>query len=275
MDERELNAMLELDEYHWWYRGRRLILLAELSRLPLPSPARVLDAGCGSGRTLIELRRFGEASGIELSPQAADIARSRGGLEIKVGRLEELPWDEDTFDLVTCMDVIEHTPDDRVTLRELRRVCKPGGWLFVTVPAYQALWSPHDEVNHHYRRYVRPMLRAAAVEAGWQVNRMSSFNTLLLAPAAAVRVLQRYRYRSVDESYTTELKLGPPWLNRVLERPMRWEAGWLAKGHTFAAGLSLMAVFQNPGVQVDADGADHGNGLRSAGAAPRADATRR
>jgi SAM-dependent methyltransferase len=274
MDERELNAMLELDEYHWWYRGRRLILLAELSRLPLPRPARVLDAGCGSGRTLLELRRLGDASGIELSPQAAEIARSRSGLEIKVGRLEELPWDEDTFDLVTCMDVIEHTPDDRVTLRELRRVCKPGGWLFVTVPAYQALWSPHDEVNHHYRRYVRPMLRAAAVEAGWEVSRMSSFNTLLLAPAATVRVLQRYRYRSVDESYTTELKLGPAWLNRVLERPMRWEARWLARGHTLAAGLSLMALLRNPGVQVDAGEADTGDG-RGIGAAARADATRR
>ena len=144
-----------------WRESLGRHLLAELSRLPLPRPARVLDAGCGSGRTLLELRRLGDASGIELSPQAAEIARSRSGLEIKVGRLEELPWDEDTFDLVTCMDVIEHTPDDRVTLRELRRVCKPGGWLFVTVPAYQALWSPHDEVNHHYRRYVRPMLRAA------------------------------------------------------------------------------------------------------------------
>src|SRR5437868_366290 len=224
MDERLMKVMLEVDEHHWWYRGRRRIIRAELDRLPLPRPAVVLDAGCGSGRTLEELVDYGEVHGIELDPEAAGVARGRGHGEVQIGRLEALPWPDQIFDLITCLDVIEHTPDDRLTLRELRRVCKPGGWLLVTVPAYQALWSPHDEANHHHRRYVRPMLRAAAVEAGWEVSRMSSFNTLLLAPAATVRVLQRYRYRSVDESYTTELKLGPAWLNRVLERPMRWEA---------------------------------------------------
>ena len=98
------------------------------------------------------------------------MARGRGDGEVRIGRLEELPWDGATFDLITCLDVIEHTPDDRLTLRELRRVCKPGGWLLVTVPAYQALWSLHDEANHHYRRYARGTLRAAALEAGWSVR---------------------------------------------------------------------------------------------------------
>ena len=89
-------------------------------------------------------------------PAAARWARSQ------VGRLEELPWEDGTFDLITCLDVIEHVPDDVAALAELRRVCRPGGWLLVTVPAYQALWSRHDEANHHYRRYSRAALRAAA-----------------------------------------------------------------------------------------------------------------
>jgi SAM-dependent methyltransferase len=246
MDEREHRAMLQFDEHHWWYRGRRHILLAILNELPLPADARVLDAGCGSGRTLEELRRFGAASGIELSPEAAEIARGRGGLDIRIGRLEELPWEAETFDLITCMDVIEHTPDDRATLRELRRVAKPGGWLIVTVPAYQALWSPHDVANHHYRRYVRRMLGPAARESGWQVCRMTSFNSLLLAPAALVRISQRWRQPVVDGDYKPELRLGPAWLNSTLEQAMRWEAGWLAKGRTLPAGLSLLAVLRNP-----------------------------
>src|SRR5436305_1985034 len=125
--------------------------------------------------------------GIELDPDAAAVARSRGVGEVQVGRLEELPWGPGAFDLITCLDVIEHTPDDRVTLAELRRVCKPGGWLLVTVPAYQALWSRHDEANHHFRRYNRRMLRAVAQAAGWEVERLTSFNSVLLAPAAAVR----------------------------------------------------------------------------------------
>lgn len=239
-----MKAMLDVDEHHWWYRGRRRIIRAELDRLPLPARARVLDAGCGSGRTLEELVPYGEVHAIELNPQAADVARARGRGEVKVGRLEELPWDQDTFDLITCLDVIEHTPEDRATLRELRRVCKPGGWLLLTVPAYQGLWSVHDEANHHYRRYARRTLRCAALEAGWTVARMTSFNTLLLAPAAAVRILQRHRRSNGD--YAPELRLGPAWLNALLEGALRIEAKWLARGRTLPVGLSLMAVLQNP-----------------------------
>jgi SAM-dependent methyltransferase len=242
MDQLLMKTMLDVDEHHWWYRGRRRIIRSELDRLPLPQAARVLDAGCGSGRTLEELEPYGEVHGIELDPQAAEFARSRGVGEVQIGRLEDLPWPDATFDLITCLDVIEHTPDDRATLTELRRVCKPGGWLLVTVPAYQALWSMHDDANHHYRRYSRSTLRAAAHDSGWQLHRMTSFNSLLLAPAAAVRLAQR---RAPNSEYTPEIRLGPTWLNALLERPLRIEARWLARGRTLPAGLSLMAIMEN------------------------------
>jgi SAM-dependent methyltransferase len=245
MDERLMQAMLEVDEHHWWYRGRRKIVRAELDRLPLRAGARVLDAGCGSGRTLQELTGYGEVSGIELDPDAAAVAASKGYGEVQVGRLEELPWEDATFELITCLDVIEHTPDDRATLMELRRVARPGGWLLVTVPAYQALWSLHDAANHHYRRYGRRALRQAAVETGWRIHRVTSFNSILLPPAAAVRLAQRRR--QPDSDYTPQLGLGPAWLNEVLERPLRLEARWLARGGTLPAGLSLLAVLENPG----------------------------
>jgi SAM-dependent methyltransferase len=244
MDEKLMKTMLDVDEHHWWYRGRRRIIRSELDRLPLPSDACILDAGCGSGRTLEELRDYGEVHAVELSSDAAEYARARGPFDVRIGRLEELPWEPGTFDLITCLDVIEHTPDDRATLIELRRVCKPGGWLLVTVPAYQALWSEHDEANHHYRRYARSSLRSAAIEAGWRLDRLTSFNSLLLAPAAAVRLAQRRR-RS-NGNHTPNLKLGPEWLNGLLERPLQAEARWLSRGRTLPAGLSLMAVLQNP-----------------------------
>jgi SAM-dependent methyltransferase len=245
MDERLMNAMLELDDRHWWYRGRRRIIRAELDRLPLPANASVLDAGCGSGRTLEELSPYGDVYGIELDPGAADVARARGRGEVQIGRLEALPWEDGRFDLITCLDVIEHTPDDRVTLRELRRVSRPGGFLLVTVPAYQGLWSTHDVANHHYRRYSRSRLRAAARDAGWGLVRMTSFNGLLLAPAAAVRLAERRRLREPDSDYKPELTLGPDWLNSLLEQPLRIEARWLASGRTMPAGLSLLAVLEN------------------------------
>jgi SAM-dependent methyltransferase len=245
MDATLMKATLAVDEHHWWYRGRRRIIRAELDRLSLPAGARVLDAGCGSGRTLQELVHYGEVSGIELNAEAAELARSRGHGEVQIGRLEDLPWPDASFDLITCLDVVEHVPDDAAALAELLRVCRPGGWLLVTVPAYQALWSLHDEANHHYRRYGRRSLRAAATTAGWHVERLSSFNSLLLAPAAAVRLAQRRL--GTHNGYTNDLALGPAWLNDVLERPLALEASWLARGRTLPMGLSLLAVLRRPG----------------------------
>lgn len=249
MDQRLIQTMLDVDEYHWWYRGRRRIIRAELDRLPLKAGARILDAGCGSGRTLQELADYGDVSGLELNADAAEVARARG-FDVEIGRLEALPWEDERFDLITCLDVIEHTPDDGVALRELLRVCSPGGWLLATVPAYQALWSYHDEVNHHYRRYERASLRAAVTEAGWFLKRMTSFNTLLFPPAAAVRIAQRRLRRNGNgpQDANFDLHIGPPWLNGVLERPLMMEASWLRRGRTLPAGLSLLAVVRKPPV---------------------------
>jgi SAM-dependent methyltransferase len=230
--------MITTDDRHWWYRGRRRVLRATLDGLVLPSPCRILDAGCGSGRTLDELAGYGEARGVDLSPAAVEATRARGH-DAQLAAVEDLPFPDASFDLVTCLDVIEHTPDDRRTLSELRRVTRPGGVLVVTVPAHPALWSAHDVANLHYRRYTRRALIAAAVEADWGVARETYFNAALLAPAAVVRLVRR-RARSRQ----SELGLTPPALDRVLEWPSRAEAALLRGGGRLPVGLSLLAVLR-------------------------------
>ena len=239
-----MKQAIEVEDHHWWYKGRRRVIRAELDRLPLPERASILDAGCGSGRTLVELVDYGTVSGIELDAEAAHMARGRGLGDVVAGRLEELPWPDQSFDLIACLDVIEHTPDDHRTLSELLRVCRPGGFLLVTVPAYQALWSAHDEFNHHYRRYSRRTLSQAAGAAGWAVVRMTAFNSLLLAPAAAVRLARRNL--SPANGPANDLHAAPAWLNTALEQPLRLEAGWLRHGRTLPMGLSLLAVVRRP-----------------------------
>jgi SAM-dependent methyltransferase len=263
MDQELMRATLEVEDDHWWYRGRRRIIRAELDRLALPRPADVLDAGCGSGRTLLELVDYGRVSGIELDPEVAAVARERGLGEVVQGRLEALPWAEDSFDLITCLDVIEHTPDDRETLAALYRVCRPGGFLLVTVPAHQFLWSAHDVYNHHYRRYSRRTLQEAARAAGWSVARMSAFNSVLFAPAAVVRLARRGAAGTAGAAGVgdagsggakgsgsrgpgDDLYTGPRWLNDVLEGPLRLEADWLRRGRTLPLGLSLLTALRKP-----------------------------
>ncbi len=243
MTHNEMQAMLSSDEEHWWYRGRRRVLRAELDRLPLAPDPRLLDAGCGSGRTLDELATYGRVSGIDLSQTAVAAARRRGHDDVRLATVEEIPFPDATFDVVTCLDVIEHTHDDQLTLAELLRVTRPGGLLLATVPAYQALWSAHDTANLHYRRYDRSSLRTAAGGAGWDVVSDTYFNGLLLAPAAAVRFASRWRHQT-----HSDLEVTPQILNGVLELPLRLESRLLAAGSRLPAGLSLLTVLRRPAV---------------------------
>jgi SAM-dependent methyltransferase len=239
----ETSAMIEHEDSHWWYRGRRRIVEDELEHVHLPAAARVLDAGCGSGRMLDALSRYGEVSGLDTNSDSVALARRRGYEDVHEGIVERLPWADETFDLITMLDVLEHTADDRMVLRELHRVSRPGGYLLVTVPAYQALWANHDVLNQHHRRYSRGTLRASALSVGWSVQRMTFFNSLLLAPAAAVRFSQRLR-RQPPEEHRSDVEIGPEWLYPVLELPLRAEARWLRRGRTLPAGLSLLALLR-------------------------------
>jgi SAM-dependent methyltransferase len=241
----EFDALVGYDEHHWWYVGRRRVLHAVLGKLELPPGAEVLDAGCGSGRTMDDLRRYGTVHGFDLNPLGVEHARGRGHAEVQVARVEEIPFPDGSFGLITCLDVIEHTPDDVRSLTELLRVARPGGWLVATVPAYQLLWSSHDVANHHYRRYRRPMLRRAAQSAGWEPASWTYFNSLLFLPGAVVRLAERLRPEEKRRP-KPHVAMTPSSLDGVLEWPMRLEAAMIHRGARLPVGMSLLMVFRKP-----------------------------
>jgi SAM-dependent methyltransferase len=230
------------EDRHWWYRGRRNVIDRVLDGLGLPAPARILDAGCGSGRNTVEIARRGTVTGVELSPTSVALARERNVGEVIEGSVLHMPFPPGGFDLAVCLDVVEHLEDDRAALTELRRVVAPGGALLVTVPAYQWLWSGHDVVNHHFRRYTRNSLRTVAEDAGWRQERTTYFNSLLLPVAILLRILDRISTRTTESSL--DLWVPPEPLNRMLERPMDMEAAAIARGGRIPAGLSLLSVFR-------------------------------
>ena len=229
------------EDRHWWYRGRRTVIEEVLSGLELRPGARILDAGCGSGRNMIELARRGTVTGLELSPTSVALARERDCGEVVEGSLLDMPFADGSFDLAVSLDVIEHLEDDLGAMRELRRVVAPGGALLVTVPAYQWLWSGHDVINHHYRRYTRRSVQAVAEQAGWRQVRTTYFNSLLLPVAILLRVLDRVNTRTTESSL--DLWVPPEPLNRLLELPLSLEAKLIRRGGRIPAGLSLLAVF--------------------------------
>jgi SAM-dependent methyltransferase len=230
----------QAEDRHWWYRGRRTVLDGVLDGLDLPQQARILDAGCGSGRNMVELASLGTVTGIELSQTSVALARERNRGKVVAGSILQMPFAEDSFDLAMSLDVIEHLEDDLAALRELRRVVAPGGALLVTVPAYQWLWSGHDEINHHHRRYTRRSLQRVAELAGWRQQRTTYFNSLLLPVAILLRILERVNTKTTESSL--DLWVPPEPLNWLLERPLALEAALIKAGGRIPAGLSLLAV---------------------------------
>ena len=232
----------QVEDRHWWYRGRRTVLERLIDGLGLPPNPRILDAGCGSGRNMVDLARRGPVTGVELSDTSVRIAREREQGEVIAGSVLEMPLEDASFELAVSLDVIEHLEDDVAALREMRRVVAPGGALLVTVPAYPWLWSGHDVINHHHRRYTGRSLRAAAEQAGWRQERTTYFNSLLLPVAIILRILDRFNSRTTESSL--DLWVPPAPVNWTLERPLALEAAVIAAGGRIPAGLSLLAVFR-------------------------------
>jgi SAM-dependent methyltransferase len=233
----------QAEDRHWWYRGRRTVLDGVIDGLGLPPRPRILDAGCGSGRNMVDLARYGTVTGVELSDTSVELARARGCGEVVAGSVLEMPFADDSFELAASLDVIEHLEDDLAALSELRRTVAPGGALLITVPAYQWLWSGHDEINHHHRRYTRRSLQRVGEQAGWQQVRTTYFNSVLLPVAIALRVLDRVNRAKTTES-SLDLWVPPEPLNWLLERPLAAEAALISRGGRIPAGLSLLAVFR-------------------------------
>jgi SAM-dependent methyltransferase len=232
----------QAEDRHWWYRGRRTVIERVLDGLGLPPHARILDAGCGSGRNMVELARRGTVTGVELSETSVGLARARERGEVLQGSVMQMPFADASFDLAVSLDVVEHLEDDLGALRELRRVVAPGGALLVTVPAYQWLWSGHDVINHHHRRYTRRSMQQVAERAGWRQVRTTYFNSLLLPVAILLRVLDRINTKTTESSL--DLWVPPEPLNRFLERPLTLEARMICRGGRIPAGLSLLTVFR-------------------------------
>ncbi len=228
---------------HWWFSARRHIIASLLDKYAAPFPStRVADVGCGMGASFPMLGRFGSVLGVDFSTTALALSRQRGHRRLVAAGLPFLPFADAHFDIVCAFDVIEHIEDDRAAARELWRVCRPGGLLVVTVPAYRWLWSEHDDINEHKRRYTRSELAACLTQIGCRVLKLSYMNTLLAPPLMAFRVLKNLLGRR-DRSAAPRSDVFPvaaP-VNAVLRAVFSSEAAWLRVAR-FPFGISLICV---------------------------------
>ncbi len=231
--------MASLEENHWWFAARRAIVESFIKQLRLPPDARILDAGCGTGGNLAMLGRHGQVHAMELDDQARQIANAKGVARVLSGRLpDNVPFSQEQFDLIALLDVLEHVDDDRNTLRVLGSLLKPGGYLLISVPAFPFLWSAHDEVHHHKRRYVLGELISKLEDAGLEIPYASYFNTVLFPLIFGARLVGKLRTR---KRVSSDLAMPNALINRLLFAVFSGERFVLGRG-SLPFGVSALAV---------------------------------
>jgi SAM-dependent methyltransferase len=238
MERAVYEQMAEYDQKHWWYRARREVLAELIRRLAdPPKDARILEIGCGTGHNLPMLGEFGAVDALELDDEARAMAEKRLGRAVMSAPLPELAGvPEHQYDLVGAFDVIEHIDDDRAALVSIASRLKPGGKFVMTVPAHQWMWSAHDVVNHHKRRYSKGALKRLVEGSPLKLERIGYFNSLLFPLAVAERLSSRMRGKE-----DVDLKLPSAPLNKALERCFAAERHLIAR-LPLPPGLSLFAV---------------------------------
>ncbi|WP_431974030.1 class I SAM-dependent methyltransferase [Micromonospora haikouensis] len=188
MEATEIRKLAALEDTHWWYRERRVLLARALRRLAVAGhvPGRALDVGAAGGGNTRVLRAHGwQPVALEYSAEGAGVARERG-LDVIRADARHLPLPSASLGLVTAFDILEHFDEDHLAAAEIRRTLRPGGVALIAVPADMALWSAHDVAVGHVRRYDRASLRTVVEKAGLVVDELWSWN-VLLRPVAAWR----------------------------------------------------------------------------------------
>ncbi len=235
--------MARAERDQWYFRSRRRVLSGLLDRLSPEGP--VLDVGCGPGGNGPLLAPWAPVCGVDRSAAAAKSSLTHGYATAVIADGGRLPFGGGAFRLVTCLDVLEHLPDARGAAGELVRVCRPGGLVVVTVPAFQWLWSAHDAALGHVRRYSRDEVGRLLTEAGLRLRRLTYCLLGAFVPAAAVRTFQRFSRREPLAAAKLQTDVGgfplPEPLNVLLARAFSQEARWVS-GHDLPVGLSVFAA---------------------------------
>ncbi len=239
MENELFDEMYKVETQHWWFVARRKIIASVIDDLNLGSNPRIMDAGCGNGDNLEFLSKYGELVAIEREDNALARAKSRQIGKVVKGELpDKFPSDiNKENDLIVLLDVLEHIDDDEKSLSMLKNWAKNDATLLITVPAYQFLWTKHDELHHHKRRYTAGQLKKIIENNGWKVNYISYFNSFLFPLAFLTRLKDKVFPPSKIDGLSVPNRI----INLLFEKIFSLEACIIGRC-SFPFGLSIIVV---------------------------------
>ena len=230
--------MFRVEETHWWYRALHKLIFDALEReLPDWREKTILDVGCGTGAILKQIGNADRNVGVDLAPEALAFCRERGLSNVRQADICALPFSEDSFDAVICSSVLYHqwVRDLSHAMSELHRVLRPGGLLFINVPAFRFLHSRHDDAVMTARRFTKRELGELLERNNFRIRRLSYWTTLLFPLAIAARTLGA---SEMGRDFGT-VEVSP--LQRLLAKIMRIELTLLRR-FSFPFGVALFAL---------------------------------
>ena len=241
MQQHTYAIMDEVEGSHWWFVGRRAILDSFLQRICSSlitdhSSLRILDVGCGTGANIEMLSQYGEAEGVDVSDDALEFCRLKG-LKAQKGLAETLPYADESFELTTALDVIEHLDNDVAGLKEMFRVTKRGGYSLIFVPAFMWLWGVQDDISNHRIRYTKKQIVSRLEAAGYTVERATYANWTFFAPILAGRTIMKITGIKPESENNITISA----LNGVFGKLFGAERFWL-KNFNFPFGVSIVVV---------------------------------
>lgn len=241
MQQHTYAIMNRVENSHWWFVGRRAILesfLKQIIQNPKPKiqNPKILDVGCGTGANLEMLRKFGAAEGVDVSDEALEFCQAKN-LKARKGLAENLPFENESFDLVTALDVVEHLDDDVAGLKEMRRVLRADGRVLIFVPAFMFLWGVQDDVSNHRIRYTKRQITDRLQKVGFEIERATYANITFFAPILAGRALMKLTGIRPESENNVNVSA----LNPILGKVFGAERFWL-KNFNFPFGVSIVVV---------------------------------
>ncbi len=233
----------ELEEIHWWFAGRREIILAALDGLHgLAAEALILDAGCGTGLNPKIFERKGKTFGFDFEEEALRYCRKRGLERLVRADAQRMPFKKQAFDVVVILDALSHQSikSDLDVLRDSHQVLKKNGFLLVCESAFNFLFGPHDRALHVRERYTCRGMRKKLRHVGFDVLKSTYFNFFLFFPVAGYKVWDKL-FHAKDQPPVSHLYKMNEKLNSLLFRIMRAEAP-LVRHVRFPFGSSLLCI---------------------------------